>query len=86
MLKNIEKYKKTQTKKRVHLFRECIFTKTQLMFLTKYQLIYANPLYQKVLIELYSAELILKNIEKCKTVQTKKRFHIFVSARLQKRN
>ena len=43
-------------------------------------------IYQMVLIELYSAEVILKNIEKCETVQTKKRFHILVCARLRKRN
>ena len=41
---------------------------------------------QMVLVELCNTELMLKSIEKCETVQTKKRFHILVCARLRKRN
>ena len=41
---------------------------------------------QMVLLELFSAELMLKQIEKCKRIQTQKRFHIFVSACLQNRS
>ena len=43
-------------------------------------------IHEIVFVELYSTELMLKNIEKCKRIQSKKRCHIFVSARLQKRN
>ena len=41
---------------------------------------------QMVLVELCSTELMLKNIEKWKRIQTKKRFHISLCARLRKCN
>ena len=43
-------------------------------------------IHEMVLVELYSTELKLKQIEKCERIQKKKRFHIFMSARLRKRN
>ena len=41
---------------------------------------------QMVLDELYSIQPMLKSIENCKIIQEKKRFHIFVTVGLGKRN
>ena len=83
--KNIENCKKSQNKETIRYFREYTFTKTLCRFIFWLSIIlsYQNGFYSTWL---DIAELTPRNIENCKKILTKQRFHIFSSACLRKQS
>ena len=86
MPKNIENCKKIQIKKRFHSFVSALLWKHTADLSLDCRLFYPTEMF---LTEMFLTwpnitELMPKNIENCRRIQIKKRFHIFVSARLWK--
>ena len=87
MLKNIEKCKRIQSKKRFHISRVHLHEDAANVFneMPSYPCKFTSSI---TWFWLNSTVLkpMLKNIKKLNRIQTKERFHIFLSAHLQKHN
>ena len=76
MLKNIGKCKRKLNKETFPYFVNACWRKRKYSWKSVNLFMQIHFINQLVLVQLYCTKLMLKNIEKCKKIQTKKRVHI----------